>query len=237
MPAQNQEEVVRYLRHRRLLFGDRLWLAGPPPVRPSVSGAGTPSESPNAGPLEAFRSEIKDCQNCPLGATRTKFVFGVGNPNADLVFVGEAPGADEDRIGEPFVGRAGKLLDKMLAAIGLSRRDVYILNVLKCRPPGNRNPLPAEVAECEPYLQEQLRLLDPKLIVTLGRVAAQTLLRVSESLKEMRSRTYEYSGIEVRATYHPAALLRNPNWKAPAWEDFQIIRDRYLELTGQPAGA
>lgn len=233
MPGLAQEDVARYLRRRRLLFGDRLWLSVPTP-RPPSEEAGRRPERTFAGPLDAFRAEIKDCQNCPLGATRTKFVFGVGNPAADLVFVGEAPGAEEDRLGEPFVGRAGKLLDKMLAAIGLSRQDVYILNVLKCRPPGNRDPLPAEVSECEPYLQEQLRLLEPKLIVTLGRVAAQTLLRVSDSLKVMRSQTYEYAGIEVRTTYHPAALLRNPNWKAPAWEDFQAIRDRYRELTGQP---
>lgn len=242
MPPVVQDDAVRYLQRQKLLYGDQVWLprsdlsAGDHSPAPDMTGGGLPlADGPlTDGPLAKFQAEIHECQKCPLGATRNKFVFGTGNPQADLVFLGEAPGAEEDRLGEPFVGRAGKLLDKMLAAIGLSRSDVYILNVLKCRPPENRNPKPDEVAQCEPYLQEQLRLLDPKLIVTLGRVAAQTLLRVTDSLKDMRARVFEYRGIEVRTTYHPAALLRNPNWKAPAWVDFQAIRDRYLELTGQP---
>lgn len=223
--------AVRYLRRHQQLFGDQL-LASPP----ERVAEGGPSAHEDLGPvatLAAFNREIENCQKCSLGATRIKFVFGVGNPTADLVFLGEAPGANEDQQGEPFVGRAGKLLDQILAAIDLSRQDVYILNVLKCRPPGNRDPQAGEVEQCEPYLQQQLRIIQPKLIVTLGRVAAQTLLRVNDSLQNMRKKVYNYQGIEVRATYHPAALLRNPNWKAPAWEDFQVIRDRYRELTGQ----
>ena len=216
------------MRRHRLLYGDTLFLPGGAPVPEVLPIPDNPVE-PNQ--LLAFHRKIENCQNCALGASRNKFVFGVGDPHADLVLVGEAPGAEEDRLGEPFVGRSGKLLDTILKAIGLSRQSVFILNVLKCRPPDNRDPLPSEVAECEPYLQEQLRLIQPKLIVALGRVAAQTLLKVKDSLKDMRAQTYTYSGIEVRVTYHPAALLRNPNFKAPAWEDFKAIRDRYLELT------
>lgn len=229
--TQAIENAVRYFRRHRSLYGDQLVLGAPvvaiepPPASRVVAD--------QVATLAAFNEEIRNCQKCPLGATRTEFVFGVGNPDADLVFIGEAPGAQEDLQGEPFVGRAGKLLDQILAAIELSRRDVYILNVLKCRPPGNRDPQPPEVEQCEPYLQEQLRIIQPKLIVTLGRVAAKTLLRVDESLQKMRKQVYRYQGVEVRTTYHPAALLRNPGWKAPAWEDFQVIRDRYRELTGQ----
>ncbi|MFC1618396.1 uracil-DNA glycosylase [Candidatus Neomarinimicrobiota bacterium] len=172
--------------------------------------------------------------NCALGSERTKFVFGVGNPNADMVFIGEAPGSEEDRQGEPFVGRAGQLLDKILAAIQLTRKEVYICNILKCRPPNNRDPLSAEVEQCLPYLKEQLKLINPKLIIALGRVAAKTLLGVEDSLKNMRNQVHKYQEVEMRVTYHPAALLRNPRLKGPAWEDFQVIRDRYHELIGSP---
>jgi len=216
------------------LFGDQLILGRSVPGQSGAGSPGQDGQTDGASALTAFREKIRTCQKCPLGASRTNFVFGVGNPTADLVFVGEAPGQQEDLQGEPFVGRAGKLLDQILAAIDLSREEVYILNVLKCRPPANRDPLPGEVEQCEPHLQEQLRIIQPKLIVTLGLVAAKTLLRVDDSLKNMRGKTMSYAGIEVRATYHPAALLRNPNFKAPAWEDFQGIRDRYRELAGLP---
>lgn len=235
MHSGDREQVRSYLKRKQLLYGDDLTLGSP--VRQALEQPLTaqPVSAENPGELDAFRQAIDQCQKCALGATRTKFVFGVGNPDANLIFVGEAPGANEDRLGEPFVGRAGKLLDKMLAAIELTRDDVYILNVLKCRPPGNRNPQPSEIAECEPYLQEQLRIIAPKIIVALGRVAANTLLGVADSLKDMRSQIYTYSNIETRVTYHPAALLRNPRLKAAAWEDFQMIRDRHLELSGLPA--
>ena len=163
--------------------------------------------------LDSFYNEIKDCTKCSLSKSRTKFVFGVGNPNADIVIVGEAPGKNEDLQGEPFVGRGGKLLDKILEAINLNRKKVFILNVLKCRPPENRNPNPQEILECEPYLKKQLQLINPKLIVALGRIAAMTLLRTKDSLTNMRNKIHKYENIDLIVTYHPAALLRNPNFK------------------------
>jgi len=181
------------------------------------------------GDLDSFNQSICTCQKCPLSQTRNNFVFGVGNPQADIVFVGEAPGKQEDLQGVPFVGRAGKLLDKILAAIKLKRDDVYICNVLKCRPPKNRDPNASEVEKCEPYLINQLHLINPKLIVALGRISACTMLKTNESLKNMRNQIFTYAGIDLLVTYHPAALLRNPNFKKPAWEDFQLIRDKYLQ--------
>lgn len=162
-------------------------------------------------------------------------MFGVGNPHADLVLVGEAPGAEEDAQGEPFVGRAGQLLNKILEAIRFKREDVYICNILKCRPPNNRDPLPEEVALCEPYLWKQLELIQPKVILCLGRIAAQVLLKTSESLTALRGRVHDYRGIRLMVTYHPAALLRNPNWKRPAWEDVQKLRRLYDELSAGTA--
>ncbi len=181
--------------------------------------------------LDQLNKAICTCQKCPLGSTRTKFVFGVGNPNADLVLVGEAPGADEDAQGEPFVGRAGQLLNKILEAINFKREEVFICNILKCRPPNNRDPLPEEVASCEPYLWKQLELIRPKLILCLGRIAAQVLLKTNDTLSSMRGTVHDYRGIPLMVTYHPAALLRNPNWKRPAWEDVQQMRKLFNELT------
>jgi len=178
--------------------------------------------------LSKFYTIIKNCTKCALSKSRTNLVFGKGNVNADIVFVGEAPGKNEDLQGEPFVGRSGKLLDKILEAINLSRDDVYILNVLKCRPPENRDPLSSEVEKCEPFLQKQLSLLRPKLIVALGRISAITLLKTKDSLMNMRNKIHKYQGIDLMVTYHPAALLRNPNFKKHAWEDFKFIRDKYL---------
>ena len=154
----------------------------------------------------------------------------MGDPNADIVFVGEAPGKQEDLQGLPFVGRSGKLLDKMLFSINLSRDDVYILNVLKCRPPDNRDPSKIEIEKCEPYLKEQLKIIKPKLIVALGRISAMTILRTKESLTNMRNQIFDYEGIDFLVTYHPAALLRNPNFKKYAWEDFKLIRDKYSNV-------
>lgn len=186
-----------------------------------------------ASDIPALDGMINTCTKCELGHTRTNFVFGVGNPHADLVLIGEAPGADEDAQGEPFVGRAGQLLTKILEAIGFKRDDVFICNILKCRPPKNREPLPAEVELCEPYLWKQLELIQPKLILCLGRVAAKALLKTNESLAALRGTFHDYHGTKVMVTYHPAALLRNPNWKRPAWEDVQRARKLYDELTAQ----
>ena len=173
--------------------------------------------------LNSFYLEIKDCDKCALSATRKNFVFGYGNPHAKIMFIGEAPGQDEDEQGLPFVGRAGKLLDKMLAAINLKRDDVFIANVLKCRPPNNRDPLPEEIVKCEPYLHKQLEYIKPRILVALGRVSGSVLLREEKALREFREDTHIYNNIPLIVTYHPAALLRNPQWKRSAWIDFKKI--------------
>ena len=168
----------------------------------------------------ALKEAVARCCACPLHAKRNKAVFGVGDENANWLFVGEGPGADEDALGDPFVGQAGKLLDNMLAAIDLKReRDVYIANVVKCRPPGNRNPEPAEARQCEPFLQRQIELIKPRLIVALGRVAALNLLAREASIASLRGRVHDYKGTPLIVTYHPAYLLRNLTDKAKAWED------------------
>ena len=177
--------------------------------------------------LKAFYHEINKCSKCALHASRSHFVFGMGNPQADIMFIGEAPGRDEDLRGLPFVGKAGQLLDKMLFALKMKREDVYIANVLKCRPPNNRDPLPDEVVQCEPYLKKQIEILKPKVIIALGRISAQVLLKRMDSLSILRQNEQTYEGIPFIVTYHPAALLRNPGWKAKAWQDLQKI-GRYL---------
>jgi uracil-DNA glycosylase len=174
--------------------------------------------------------EIKECQKCSLGTTRNKFVYGVGNPNARLMFIGEAPGAQEDMQGEPFVGAAGQLLDKIMAAIQLTRKDVFIANVLKCRPPNNRDPLPEEIELCIPYLHEQIRLIKPKLLCALGRISSQALLQTTTPLGKLRNQWHDYHGIPMLVTFHPAALLRFPANKRECWEDMKILRARYDEL-------
>ncbi len=182
-------------------------------------------------PLLPLAVAIEACRRCNLGAQRGCSVPGTGHPKAKLVFVGEAPGAEEDRLGIPFVGRAGQLLDKILAAIDLKREDVHILNILKCRPPENRNPAPLEIEACRPFLEQQLDELAPGILVALGLFAGQWLTGKKLSLTKLRETgPFAYRGIPVYATYHPAALLRNPNWKRPAWEDFKIIREEYSKL-------
>lgn len=177
--------------------------------------------------LEGFCQQICECTRCRLGATRQQFVFGSGNPSAGIIFIGEAPGAEEDRQGKPFVGAAGQLLTKIIEAMGLGRDEVYICNILKCRPPNNRDPQPDEIEECEPYLKRQIAMIQPRVICTLGRFAAQTLLQSSESMGRLRERLHQYEGIPLVATYHPAALLRNPQWKRPTWEDIKRVRQLY----------
>ena len=184
----------------------------------------------SASTLDDLNGQICECLKCSLGKTRTNFVFGVGNPHADIVVIGEAPGADEDAQGEPFVGRAGQLLNKILEAIQFKREDVYICNILKCRPPNNRDPLPEEIELCEPYLWKQLEIIKPKMILCVGRIAGQALLKTNDTLTSLRGKFFDYRGIKLMVTYHPAALLRNPNWKKPAWEDVQLFRKTYDEM-------
>jgi uracil-DNA glycosylase len=176
--------------------------------------------------LRVIRDELgADCSRCKLHTLgRTQVVFGVGNPNADLMFVGEAPGADEDIQGEPFVGRAGQLLTKIIEAIGLRREDVYIANVIKCRPPGNRNPEPDEVEQCQPFLFRQIDTVKPKVIVALGKFAAQCLLRTNDPITRIRGREFKYRDAILIPTYHPAYLLRTPSAKREVWEDMKRVR-------------
>jgi DNA polymerase len=174
--------------------------------------------------LEAIADMVHHCTRCPLHLTAKHGVPGEGHPQARFVCVGEAPGATEDETGRPFVGAAGQLLTKILAAIDLRREDVFICNVMKHRPPGNRNPVPSEIAACSPYLVRQLELIKPGVILALGTFAAQTLLETKESIGKLRGRAHRYHGIPLVVTYHPAALLRNPSWKRPTWDDVQLAR-------------
>ena len=182
--------------------------------------------------LEEHREAICACTGCPLGYTRTKFVYGVGHPQAKIMFIGEAPGRDEDLQGEPFVGRAGKLLDKILAATGFNRQDVYIANILKCRPPDNRDPQPDEMKACLPYLKEQIRLIKPSLICALGRIASHGLLETAVPLGKLRGRWHRFAGTPLLVTYHPAALLRFPEYKRETWEDMKLLLAEYERLHG-----
>jgi len=185
---------------------------------------------PQFDSLKAHYDAVCTCQLCPLGQTRTKFVYGVGSTKADLIFIGEAPGRDEDLQGEPFVGRAGQLLDRILVAMGLSREEVYIGNILKCRPPNNRDPLPDEAEKCLPHLLEQITLIRPKLICALGRIAGQILLKTTAPLGKLRGQWHEFEGVPLMVTYHPAALLRFPGYKKDLWADMQALKKRLDEL-------
>jgi DNA polymerase len=181
--------------------------------------------------LAAIRDDLGDCTRCKLHAQgRQQVVFGVGNPDADLMFVGEAPGADEDVQGIPFVGRAGQLLTKMIGAMGFSRDDVYIANVIKCRPPGNRNPEPDEIATCQPFLFRQIAAVQPKVIVALGAFAARTLLETADPISRLRGRLYDFRGAKLIPTFHPSFLLRSPGYKREAWEDLQTA----MRVLGRP---
>lgn len=183
-----------------------------------------PAVSPASMDWPVLQEAVRACTQCALHSTRTQTVFGVGNRNAQWMFVGEAPGADEDRQGEPFVGRAGQLLNAILFAMGLKREEVYIANLLKCRPPGNRDPQPEEVAQCEPYLIRQIALIQPRLIVALGRHAAHSLLKTETPLGKLRGQRLSYHGIPLIVTYHPAYLLRNPVDKRKVWDDLCLAK-------------
>ncbi len=202
-------------------------LFGEPARKPSLDLSGFD--------LAALDAAVSKCERCGLAAGRTRTVFGSGNPASRIVFIGEAPGRDEDLQGLPFVGRAGQLLTKMLAAIGFTRDEVYITNILKCRPPNNREPQEDEMAACEPYLTRQLAIIRPALICALGRIAAHGLLKKTTALGTLRQGVHYYHDIPVAVTYHPAALLRNPNLKRDAWEDLQAMRRLHDERAGEDA--
>jgi uracil-DNA glycosylase family 4 len=210
---------------------DTAWRRRPAAPEPAPSATPATGAEPltfvtnAADALVAVRTEIGDCTRCKLHAQgRKQIVFGVGNPEADLMFVGEAPGADEDAQGIPFVGRAGQLLTKIIEAIGLKREDVYIANVIKCRPPGNRNPEQDEVETCERFLFQQIDIIKPKVIVALGTFAARALLRTLDPISRLRGRVYEYRGAKLVPTFHPAFLLRNQASKREVWEDMKLVR-------------
>lgn len=216
-----QSVCDQFVTETMALIARQAAAAPPPPAREvllDVHGGDA------AAAMAALKAEVLPCTACELSGGRTKTVFGAGNPRADVVFVGEAPGRDEDRQGEPFVGASGQLLTKILAAIGFARQDVFICNILKCRPPNNRDPRPSEVQHCEPHLRRQLAILQPRVICCLGRVAAQTLLKTDLSLGKLRRTVHFYGGVPVMATFHPAALLRNPGWKRDTWDDVRKLQ-------------
>ena len=192
----------------------------------------TKKKSPSPKSLDDFYHQIKGCTKCDLCNSRTNFVFGAGDPEANLMLIGEAPGREEDLQGEPFVGAAGKLLDKMLEAIHFKREEVYIANILKCRPPENRDPRPDEIETCKPYLFQQIKLIQPRIILALGRISAQVLLETKSALGQLRGKFHDFDGIKFMATYHPAALLRYQQYKRPTWEDLQLLRKEYDKMEG-----
>jgi len=226
--AAPHEAGEDYAATREAVAADEAARAAPVPAH-----AG-PAADPSADGWEALRARVSGCTRCALHEGRTQTVFGIGNPAADLMIIGEAPGAEEDRRGEPFVGRAGKLLDEMLRSLGLARDDVFIANILKCRPPGNRDPRPGESAECRPYLRRQIALVRPRVILAVGRIAAQDLLESDEPIGRLRTRAHRFpeADIPVVVTYHPAYLLRSPTQKRKAWQD--LCRARQL-LAGEGA--
>ena len=199
--------------------------AGPAPETAGEGGARDP-DGPELA-LEALRQRVSTCTRCGLSAARNRLVFGAGDPRAGILFIGEAPGEEEDRRGVPFVGAAGELLTRIIEAMRLTRDEAYIANILKCRPPGNRDPREEEIVACRPYLRGQIDIIQPRVICTLGRIAAQALLETTDSLGRLRGRVHEYAGVPVVCTYHPAALLRNVQYKRPTWEDVKQARRIY----------
>ena len=245
MKASIKNQIIEALMDQKEIFGDELFENIEVKRKTAVvtDKKNTLTEEPGLFPeekeewekantLEQLEGLINQCTACKLHQGRNKFVFGSGNPNADVMVVGEGPGAEEDKQGLPFVGRAGKLLTDILKAINFERDDVYIGNIVKCRPPDNRTPLPDEMETCLPYLKKQIEIIKPKVILCLGLTAAKGLLKKRDSLTSMRGKVFEFENIKVMVTYHPAALLRNPNWKRPCWEDLQKFNKLYDELTG-----
>lgn len=217
-------EVRAYLEAQRALGVEYLDVLWPEPRMPDAAIRLS---------LTEVREELGECTRCKLHRHRTQIVFGVGNPKARLVFVGEAPGADEDAQGEPFVGRAGQLLTKIIQAMGMQREDVYICNIIKCRPPNNRTPESDEILACQPFLLKQLQAISPQFICALGGPAAQTLLRTKEPISRLRGKFYDYHGIPLLPTYHPAFLLRNPHEKKTVWEDMKLLIREVQRASGR----
>lgn len=236
MPSQPLRLLLDFLAEQgiELYLPARTPSLAPALIPSAVEGKGEEPSAPGASqhpPQEAqdalsqLRKEIGDCQRCPLAKTRTHLVFGEGNPSASLMFIGEGPGEEEDLQGRPFVGAAGELLNRMIAAMGYKREEVYIANVVKCRPPQNREPKPEEVACCLPFLEQQITIVNPKVIVTLGKCAAQSLLRTREPISKLRGKWQRYGGILLMPTYHPAYLLRNPGAKREVWSDLKRVME------------
>jgi DNA polymerase len=248
MKTTQKQKIIEALKDQQSIFGDYLFEEELP--QPAKKNYKIPEvtefiKEPEAETISLFVSEadwqkaktldelnnlIKNCTNCVLHKNRTNFVFGSGNPNAKVMVIGEGPGAEEDKQGLPFVGRAGQLLTDILKAIKFEREEVYIANIIKCRPPENRTPSPEEMDTCIPYLKKQISLIQPKMILCLGLTAAKGLLRKKESLTALRGKFFDYEGIKVMVTFHPAALLRNPNWKRDCWEDVKKFRKMYDEI-------
>ena len=223
-----QKSIKQYLEYLKLSGIQDIYFSGqktPPQKMKNVV-----METDHAELLSTSEEKYRNCNKCSLWKGRNKFCYGNGDPQAKLMLIGEGPGADEDRTGKVFVGRAGQLLTKMLQAIKLSRDEVYIANIVKCRPPDNRNPLPEEKQACLPYLKEEISIIQPKILLLLGRVASVTLLETDLPLKAFRETEYEFMGIKTFVTYHPSALLRNPGWKKFAWIDLQNVQREYQSL-------
>jgi len=241
MSSELKEEIIKSLNLQKEIFGDEMFISKKKRntivvKEPSASFTEQglfPTEKEKwekTTSLDELEKLICDCTKCRLHSGRNKFVFGTGNPNADVLVIGEGPGAEEDKQGLPFVGRAGKLLTDMLKAIKFEREEVYIGNIVKCRPPENRTPMQDEMDTCLPYLKKQVELIKPKLILCLGLTAAKGLLKKKESLGQLRKSVFEYEGAKVIVSYHPAALLRNPHWKKDSWEDLKKFRKLYDNL-------
>ena len=242
MSSSIKNQIIEALKDQKEIFGDDLFEQRPRRTQVVAEKIPGYTEEKSLFPieeedwiksstLEQMESFICNCTACKLHEGRNKFVFGTGNPNADVMVIGEGPGAEEDKQGLPFVGRAGKLLTDVLKAINFKRDEIYIANVVKCRPPGNRTPLPDEMDTCLPYLKKQIALIKPVVILCLGLTAARAILKKRDSLTNMRGKVFEFENIKVMVTYHTAALLRNPNWKRGCWEDVQKFRKLYDELT------
>lgn len=241
MSSELKEEIIKSLNLQKEIFGDEMFISKKKRNTIVVKEPSASFTEQELFPTEKEKWEITktldeleklicDCTKCRLHSGRNKFVFGTGNPNADVLVIGEGPGAEEDKQGLPFVGRAGKLLTDMLKAIKFEREEVYIGNIVKCRPPENRTPMQDEMDTCLPYLKKQVELIKPKLILCLGLTAAKGLLKKKESLGQLRKSVFEYEGAKVIVSYHPAALLRNPHWKKDSWEDLKKFRKLYDNL-------